>query len=241
MSLRHVKRSTLAQQIALQLERAIDTGEWAPGEMIPPEPVLAERFGVSRNTLREAIRALTLLGILEPRPGSGTYVRETSVLRASVARRIASCSFEQTLEARECLERSAARLAAERRTDEEVRELREGADAIDRAVAAGETTEALTALAFAQEERLFRMSRNPILIELLGTIAEPVREAIRTTIERIRDNEALATVGCRLGRRLIDEIAAGDPVGAADAITEKTRMIREWLLLPDPPEEDDTR
>ena len=213
----------------MQIEQMIVRGEWGAGAMIPAEPVLTAQLGVSRNTLREAIRALTLLGVLEARPGAGTFVRSTSVLGASLARRLVGCSLDEMLEARECLERSAARLAAERRTDDDVRALVDGVDAIDRAVAAGETTEALTALAFAQEQRLLAVSRNPILIELFDSIAGPVREAIRTTIETLRNRDELANRGCRLARRLIERIEAGDPDGAENVIAEKGRFARHWL------------
>lgn len=243
VALHNVRRSTLAEQVAGQIEDTIARGEWVEGAMIPSEPVLMRELGVSRNTLREAIRALTLLGVLEARPGAGTFVRSTSVLGASVARRLVACTLDETLEARECLERSAARLAALRRTPEDVGKLRDGADQIDRAVAAGETTEALTALAFAQEERLLAISRNPILIELFESIAGPVREALRTMIERLRDRDDVADEICRLGRVLIERIEAGDADGAAEAISSKSRLVRDRLPARGGPEDgvDDER
>lgn len=237
MALRSVSRSTLAEQVARQLEGMIVRGEWVEGTTIPPEPALMEQLGVSRNTLREAIRALTVLGVLEARPGAGTFVRSTSLLGASVARRLAACTLDQTLEARECLERSAARLAAQRRDDRDVRELRQGLEAIERAVAAGDTTEALTDLAFAQERRLLEASRNPILIELLDSIAGTVRAAIATTISRLRDRDDVAAQACSLGRRLVERIEAGDPEGAADVISEKSRLARHWVSRSGPSEE----
>ena len=56
------------------MERAIASGVWTVGEKIPPEPELMAHFGVSRNTLREAIQALIHGGVLQARQGDGTYI-----------------------------------------------------------------------------------------------------------------------------------------------------------------------
>ncbi|MBU0928370.1 MAG: GntR family transcriptional regulator [Spirochaetes bacterium] len=70
------KRPTIADRIAFQLERLVLDGELKPGDRLPPERELAERFGASRNGIREAIRRLETLGLLSTEPQSGTYVRE---------------------------------------------------------------------------------------------------------------------------------------------------------------------
>lgn len=58
-----------------RLEELIGSGEWPVGFRVPPEPELVRALGVSRNTVREAVRALVHVGMLDPRPGDGTYVR----------------------------------------------------------------------------------------------------------------------------------------------------------------------
>src|SRR3982750_4592022 len=57
-----------------KLKELISSGEFTPGARLPTERELTQRFGVSRSSLREAVRALTLVGVLEPRVGDGTYV-----------------------------------------------------------------------------------------------------------------------------------------------------------------------
>ena len=58
-----------------QIRQRIDAGHWPLGQRLPPEPELAELLGMSRNTVREAVRVLTFSGVLEVRQGDGTYVR----------------------------------------------------------------------------------------------------------------------------------------------------------------------
>jgi len=70
------KRQTIADKVAFQLERLVLDGELKPGDRLPPERELAERFNASRNGVREAIRRLETLGLLSTEPQSGTYVKD---------------------------------------------------------------------------------------------------------------------------------------------------------------------
>src|SRR5919198_238444 len=72
-----IRRNKVYEEVARQLEQFI-TERMKPGDMLPPERELAEKFGVSRSSVRDAIRRLELIGLVEPRQGSGTVVRELS-------------------------------------------------------------------------------------------------------------------------------------------------------------------
>src|ERR1700754_2247420 len=100
-----------------QLESLIAAGEWPVGTKIPPEPELVAAFGVGRNTVREAVRALEHAGLLEPRRGDGTYVRATSDLGAALLRRARRTNVLHVLAVRAGLERDAAATAAVHRTE----------------------------------------------------------------------------------------------------------------------------
>ena len=118
MSLRTAQRASLVDQVIDQLKEQITSGSWPMNAKIPTETVLAEQLGVGRNTVREAVRALTHAGLLECRQGDGTYVRATSELSGAMARRLRAAEQLEILEVRRALEVEAARLAATRRTDE---------------------------------------------------------------------------------------------------------------------------
>lgn len=74
--IRPVRRATLPQEIVDAIADLIIRRIWKPGDMIPTEKDLAARFGVGRSTVREAVKSLVVLGVLEARAGEGSFVRE---------------------------------------------------------------------------------------------------------------------------------------------------------------------
>src|ERR687887_1393283 len=70
-----IRRSRLYEGIVQQIEGLLEKGDLKPGDQLPPERQLAEQFQVSRASVREALRTLELLGIVETRAGGGTFVR----------------------------------------------------------------------------------------------------------------------------------------------------------------------
>ena len=99
-----------------QLRRSIDLGHFAPGEKLPPERDLARQLGVSRTTLREAVRVLEGEGAVEVRRGStgGIVVLQEAARPARLRERLQA--FDQIIDFRLAVEPMAARLAATRRT-----------------------------------------------------------------------------------------------------------------------------
>ncbi len=120
---KRVKRYSLSHQVADQLEQMIEDGVYAVGEKIPTEPELTEMFSVSRNTLREAVQSLTSAGILVVKQGDGTYVRSNNRFHARMSMEYDQVSPEDILEARNALEVTIAQLAAQRRTDDDLKQL----------------------------------------------------------------------------------------------------------------------
>src|SRR5207253_1036600 len=108
--------------IVEQIHALIREGRWVPGDQIPPERELAERFRVSRTSVREALRALEMQGIIDSRQGGGTFVRtaDTEALVPPLAAAILRGRRElaEVLEVRELIEPGIARLAATRATAE---------------------------------------------------------------------------------------------------------------------------
>jgi len=109
----------LYQQVAATIERAIAEGRYQPGQRLASERDLAEELGVSRPTLRRAVIALEMRGLLESRQGSGVYVRRISVAASAPTRDLDIGAFDQA-EARRLFEGEVAALAATLITDEEL-------------------------------------------------------------------------------------------------------------------------
>lgn len=118
-----IKRS-LVDQALDQLRQRISQGVWAIGERLPTEPELSAELGISRNTVREAMRVLAFSGLIEIRQGDGSYLRSmTDPLGAMKA--LSHCTLAQAQETRQILEVEASGLAALRRTDADLIALRE--------------------------------------------------------------------------------------------------------------------
>lgn len=122
-----IKREPLATEIARRLVDYLLSGGVEPGERMPSERQLAEAFGVGRSSMREALKALTLLGLVEVRHGDGTYLmRDDSALLPRVIEWGLFLGEQRTLdlvEARQKIEADIAGLAAARRDEADLAEL----------------------------------------------------------------------------------------------------------------------
>jgi GntR family transcriptional regulator, transcriptional repressor for pyruvate dehydrogenase complex len=122
--LRPANRSTLHADIMEQMVTAIKEKQWAPGSKLPGEKTLAETFGVSRACMREVLKALGHSGVLEARPGQGTFLSPTAdkVLNGTQFSQamFSEFSYTELVEVRRLLEGQAAYWAAERATPESI-------------------------------------------------------------------------------------------------------------------------
>lgn len=119
-----VPRTVLHQEVVRLLLQQIKEEIWLPGEQLPSETEFAERFGVSRNCIREALKALSFSGIVCSRPGQGTFLTKDAYLRIAnydLIGTIANCSsISDLMETRIIIESQLAGLAAKRATDEDI-------------------------------------------------------------------------------------------------------------------------
>ncbi|MEV4622952.1 FadR/GntR family transcriptional regulator [Asanoa sp. NPDC049573] len=203
-------RSTLVQQVISQLTEQIRAGEWPVGAKIPTEPQLVELLGVGRNTVREAVRALTHAGVLEGVQGSGTYVRSTDELTGVVARKFGAADPGHTVEVRRALEVEAARLAALRRTPEDLARLDAALVARDAAWQRGEADAFVEADADLHTA-VVAAAHNPMLAELYASVGAAIRASVAAAV-----GPSLAAGGAGIDHgQLVEAIRAGDPDDAA--------------------------
>lgn len=179
--LKKTTRITLVEQVASQIEHLIETGHWAVGDKLPPEMELMDDFGVSRNTLREAIRALVHAGLLETKQGSGTIVRSKSFLGAALHRHIEKSSLIETLEVRSALEREAARLAAQYRTEEDI-SLLEKSIANCEDFAAKQDVQAFIKADLLFHKRVVKAAHNQVLLEIYEHMTDSLYTSIRSIL-----------------------------------------------------------
>ena len=127
-ALKAVSRTTLGEQVALQLAEMIAEAHWAPGTRLPSESALCASLNVGRSTLREALKSLAFVGMVRMRAGDGTYVAEGSsrLLDRVMARGLLKTEKDlaDVCETRILLETELAAMAAERATAADRRRLR---------------------------------------------------------------------------------------------------------------------
>jgi DNA-binding FadR family transcriptional regulator len=177
MQLARISKGSLVETAIESLRQAIEKGHWAIGERLPVEAQLSESLGVSRNTVREAVRVLVHVGMLETRQGDGTYVRATKDAGETL-RRINRAQLRDKLEVRIMLETEAAKLAAERR---DAKDLEKMTLALDERAKAGDDVESRIRHDHAFHTALVAASHNPALSELYDYFANSVAQTIELT------------------------------------------------------------
>jgi GntR family transcriptional repressor for pyruvate dehydrogenase complex len=209
------------------IRRLIASGEVAPGGRLPKENELAARLGVSRGSLREAVRALELIGVLEARQGDGTYVTS---LRASRLMEVVSVlidfsqdeSLLQLLEVRRLLEPAAAALAAARATPDDIAAIH----AAMRAMEDAEGPEALVDGDVTFHDVIATATGNPALASLLANLSgATIRARLwRAATEARAIDETLAE-----HRRILEALELRDPELARAAAAIHVSSVERWL------------
>ncbi|MDF3291386.1 FadR/GntR family transcriptional regulator [Streptomyces silvisoli] len=209
--LRAADRRSLVDTVVEQLRTQLAERAWRVGDRIPTEHELAERLSVGRNTVREAVRVLVHAGLLESRQGQGTFVRSTAD-PAAVLRGMKQANVRDVLELRIALEAEAARLAATRRTADDLRRMRAGLRALHQhgpqpegAIQADDDVDFhLTVVAAAH---------NTALSEVYGYFSSSVREALVASLGQ----DGMPPIDLETHTALVDAIESGDPQTAETA------------------------
>ncbi|WP_371529956.1 FadR family transcriptional regulator [Streptomyces sp. NBC_01283] len=217
-------RSALSEQVIAELRNQISSGEWPVGSRIPTEPELVEQLGVARNTVREAVRALAHNGLLDIRQGSGTYVVATSELAGVMQRRFAETDPRHIAELRSTLESSAAKLAAQRRTERDLKQLDALLERREEAWASGDA-EAFVAADATFHLAVVAASHNDAMTAMYADLGEVMIDWLREDI-----GEELTPESHMDHARLVDAIREHDAEAAAKEAAGYPFMCRRELF-----------
>lgn len=205
-------------QIADELADSIRAEGMPPGHRLPAERDLAKRFDVSRQTVREALVALEVAGIVEIRLGSGVYVGSTSLTDSHPKYEDEPGPLE-ILEARQVFEGEAAALAAERIGNEELQQLRSWLRLMLRAAEAGDTAETE-----AHDQRfhlaIAEASRNSAIMSTVDRLWQlrSQSEISRSFHERARKQGSKPNIADH--KRILQALVRRDPEAARDAMRQ---------------------
>ena len=170
-------------QLGAGIKQMIVQGELTPGARIPKESDLAGRLGLSRNSLREAVKALSLIGVLDVRRGDGTYVTglDESLLVTALGFLVdfqRDDTVVQFLEIRRLLEPAAARAAVEYMSAEDIAELEHTLFSLGPTPSVKDLVD--SDIAF--HRTIAASAGNPVLTALLDSIAGPASQPIRVNL-----------------------------------------------------------
>ncbi|NEE00882.1 FadR/GntR family transcriptional regulator [Phytoactinopolyspora halotolerans] len=217
----------VTDEAILKIKEMIVGGELKPGDRLPREADLAARLGLARNSLREAVRALSLMNILDVRQGDGTYVTslESPLLLEAMSFVVDFHSDDSVLhffEVRRIIEPAAAAMAATRINDDELAGLRDLLDQID----SDAPVEKLVANDLEFHRRIGEASGNPVLTSLIEGLSAPTQRARvwRGLTEQGAPERTLSE-----HRAVYDALAAGQPDVARSWMTVHVAGVEQWL------------
>ena len=217
----------LTDEAIEKIKAMIVGGELRPGDRLPREAELAERLGLSRNSLREAVKALSLIRVLDVRQGDGTYVTslEPDLLLEAMGFVVDFHHDDkvlQFLEVRRILEPAAASLAAQRISDEDIGKLRS---------VCGQLPDEPSIEALVQNDLEFHRliaagTGNAVLCSLIDGISGPTT---RARIWRGLTQEGAVARTQEQHQAIVDAIAARRPELAFSWATVHVVGVEEWL------------
>jgi len=210
-----ISRRRLVDGVIEEIQEWISLGQLSPGDRLPVEDALTEKLGVSRTTLREGVSVLARAGVLDVRQGDGTYVRARVPEGEPLDRRLRRAAALEVYEVRRVIELETARLAAERRTERDIRAMRRHLAARDAARAAG-PLEAFVDADVGLHMAIAHASHNAVLADLFATFTTVLRETIADVMrDPVSQEDTTALHGA-----LVQAIADGNVTAAIDATTQ---------------------
>lgn len=200
----HIIKRSLVEQAVEQLRQRVTSGAWVVGQRLPTEPELAADLGISRNTVREAMRVLAFSGLVEVRQGDGSYLR-TACDPLSAVQALSSCGLEHAREARHLLEAEAIGLAALRRTEQDLLGLREALQ--DSASHFQGALDHYIRCDLMFHQRLVDAAHNPALSELYRYFSSVVAMKLERSMSQLPRKQAVFD----LHAAILDAVEKQDP------------------------------
>ncbi|MCX5892756.1 MAG: FadR/GntR family transcriptional regulator [Deltaproteobacteria bacterium] len=230
IQLKPIKAKRVSDQAYEQIRDLVFRGQLKPGDQIMPERELAQALGVSRPTVREAIKKLVTMGLLEHRQGQGTFVSSTDSQREhnplAAVMEGHDASLEELLEVRIGLEGQSVILAAQRATAEDLQVLETALEAMFSENAAGrlgidEDVAFHMALAFA--------SKNPVQVHIMKSFYDLLHYGIKENLQTLWEEPASLPIIRRQHQAIFAAIKNHDPEAAYQAMREHITFVLDFV------------
>ncbi len=232
MDFKPIKAKRIYEEIVEQIKQLMAGGELNPGDKLPAERELSERLQVSRASVREAIRALEMMGFVEIRPGDGTFVRDTNtddiIQPLAMFLAVEKSSLFEMFEIRRIFETATASLAAERGTDEEIAQIR---NTLDNMIDSFNIKDSERGDEYdtAFHADIAEATHNALLIRLFRTISEDFSKSISVSRRQIYLDEDNPRNIIDQHIRIYEAIKSRNPQLAAQAMLEHVNYAEQEM------------
>ncbi|MCK5736173.1 MAG: FadR family transcriptional regulator [Spirochaetaceae bacterium] len=222
-----IKQKTATELVAQKLVELLSTGVLKPGSRLPAERDLASQMDVGRTTVREALKLLTLSGLLEVKRGDGTYVsRNFNNFLSNHVKwplLLSAIDVEAVVEVREALEMKAVHLAAIHATTEELEKIA----AYHKMLEDGSSDiEQETEIDLKFHHAIATASHNELLCRLMLSLQDILREYVLLSNRNTdRSNSPMSE-----HQAILDAISSGNPKEAEKAMMNHLSISKTWIL-----------
>lgn len=213
-----VRPSPLVEQAAERLRAQITGGTWPVGTRLPGETTLARELGVGRSTVREALRALAGAGLVRPRQGAGVFVIATEPAE-DWPTRLRRAAVADVYEVRMAVEVHAARLAAHRRTPEDVTAMQLALEGRRAAAAGGDAAFIAADVTF--HAAVVAAAHNPVLADLFTEFTPVLREGLVDLLALTGLRAHDPNTADEAHAALVRAVAEGDAEAAAEILCKE--------------------
>jgi GntR family transcriptional repressor for pyruvate dehydrogenase complex len=218
-ALEPVKRIDVTELVVDRLKMLLEKRILKPGSKLPPEPEMCKMLGVSRPSLRQAYKALSILGVIRAVPGDGTYVTHTTSKMLSVPLMfmmlMKQITLDDVFEFRVLLEVDLARRAASHRSDEESTAMKGLLDSMASCLS-GDLKEEYLEAEYGFHNSIARAARSPLLLEIISMLGGLLWETRKELVNFVPDR----TEDCHQHFRIYEAIVASDPHAAGEAMRQ---------------------
>lgn len=225
-----VKNTKIYEQVIDQIKNMIVNGNVKVGDKLPSERELAETLQVSRTSIREALRALEIIGLIESKHGGGNYISENFesglFQPLSLIFMIRQNSLQEILEVRKAIEVETAAIAAQKITDEEL----EGLEILIKAFKNTNNEEDNAKIDKKFHFEIAKASRNYIIVNILNTISLLMDFSIKDARKLILQDEGNLEVLIQQHEDIYNALKSHNSKKAAEAIRKHLGLINEYIM-----------
>ena len=225
-----VQKQNVPEIIINRFKALIDSGEISPGDKLPTERELSGMLNVSRPSLREALRTLSLLGILENAPRRGTFLKSSPSqwpIEPFIIISLESGNLLNIFEARHELEISVAGLAAQRRNKSELNQMKK---ALSQMKSHLENIEVYMSSELLFHKAITKASKNPVIIDFMGMLYQQLEGARKTVYQSLINSRS--TISMDFEHKASERWAPSSPSFLAK-IYEDHELIYDYILKKD--------